>query len=243
MNIEFVAVWAGIPLAIDAVVVTVLAVRGSRRTGTLTRFESWIVSFIGAGAMLTALLGVVGVVGGSVRAFTEDPLWIDRMPYSGSPIERLTDVPAISDSGYESAWLRVASVPVGARSLLALQMVLPSLAAVAIGVAVAWLAIMVIRERPFVRALPHAIGVAAIAVMIAGIGAQVAGAFGRAMVVEYLGPSEVTAGADMSGSYDGLTFMALNLDLAPIGWAFGLALVAAAFQIGTRLQRETDLLV
>jgi hypothetical protein len=243
MNIQFVAVWAGIPLVIAAVVIALLAMRMAPRPGALTRVESWIVSFIGAGAMMTALLGLLGVVGGAVRAFTEDPLWIDRMPYSGGPIERLMDAPAIVDSGYESAWLVVTGVPAGARALLALQMVLPSLAAVAIGVTVAWLAIMVIRERPFVRALPHAIGVAAIAVMIAGIGAQVAGAFGRAMVVEYLGPSEVTAGGDMTGSYDGLALMALNLDLAPIGWAFGLALVAAAFQIGTRLQRETDLLV
>ena len=41
---------------------------------------------------------------------------------------------------------------------------------------------------------------------------------------------------------DSCGFM-LNLDAAPVGWAFGLALVAGAFQIGTRLQRETDLLV
>ena len=35
----------------------------------------------------------------------------------------------------------------------------------------------------------------------------------------------------------------MNLDLAPIGWAFGLALVAAAFQIGTRMQKDTEALV
>lgn len=243
MMFEFVLVWAGIPLAVAAVAVTVLAVRRrTPQTGHLSRAESWIVSLIGAGAMMTALFGIIGVIGAGIRSFGEDPYRVTGMPYGGRPVERLSDVASVADSGYESVWLLVTGIPAGARWLLFVEAALPALATVAVGVSVAWLAITLIRGRPFVRALPHVIGVAAVAVMIAGVGAQVSGAFARAAIVEHLGAREVT-GCDAEGPCAGLTYLALNLDLGPIGWAFGLALVAAAFQIGTRLQRETDLLV
>ncbi len=35
----------------------------------------------------------------------------------------------------------------------------------------------------------------------------------------------------------------MEFDLAPVGWAFALALVAGVFTIGRRLQRDTEGLV
>lgn len=237
--------WIVIPLAVATAIIVAVAVARRARvsaSGTLTRFESYAVSFVGAAAMLTGLLSAVSLIVLTIQGLTLDPLRVNDMPYTGSPIPRLEGVENIAGSGYQSAWLDVVGVPDGARWLLILQQALPGLATLAISVTVAWLAIAVIRERPFTRAIPHAIGVAAIAIMIAGIGGQAAGAFGRAAVTDHLGAEEVT-GVTAQGAGDSLGYFALNLDLSPIGWAFGLMLVAMAFQIGTRIQRDTDLLV
>lgn len=239
MPLQFILLWAVAPLVLGAVAVILLSVRRRAAQTTLTRTETWVISLIGSGAMLTVAGGVWGAVATAITGFSHNPLQIRQMPFWGGPVEAVADESAIAASGYETVWLDVLDVPAGARWLLFLEAALPSFAAVAIGVAVAWLSLTLLRERPFTRALPHAIGVAAIAVMVAGVGSQVAGSFGRALVVDYLGNANVTAD-DGAGS---LAYFTLGLDLAPIGWAFGLALVAAAFQIGTRMQRETELLV
>jgi len=221
------------------VAVTLISIRRRAAQPTLTRTETWVISLIGSGAMLTVLGGAWGVVATAMSGFGDNPLQVRKMPFWGGPVDAVADEAAIAASGYETVWLDVLDVPAGARWLLYIEASLPSVAAVAIGVAVAWLSLTLLRERPFTSALPHAIGVAAIAVMVAGVGSQVAGAFGRALVVDYLGNASVTTD-DGAGA---LAYFTLGLDLAPIGWAFGLALVAAAFQIGTRMQRETELLV
>lgn len=239
---EWWALWVVAPLVVGTVVVAIVATR--RRTptqGMLSKTESWIVSVIGAGAMLVSVFAAITVVGSGIQQLTDDPLWVPRMPYSGSPVERLSGLDAVSGSGYESVWLEVDDLPGAARWLLYAEASLPALATLAIGVTIAWLAITLIRERPFTRALPHAMGVAAIAVMVAGIGSQVAGSIGRSLVVEHLGAKAATTATGANG--EALAYMTLGLDLSPIGWALGLALVAAAFQIGVRMQKDTEALV
>ncbi len=239
MPLQFILLWAVAPLVLGAVAVVVLSVRRRAARTTLTRTETWVISLIGSGAMLTVAGGAWGVVATAITGFSDNPLFVSGMPFGGSPVAALEGEPAITDSGHATVWMYVLDVPTGARWLLFLEAALPSFAAVAIGVAVAWLSLTLLQERPFTRALPHAIGIAAIAVMVAGVGSQVAGAFGGALVVDHLGNANVTTDQGAGA----LAYFALGLDLAPIGWAFGLALVAAAFQIGTRMQRETELLV
>ena len=241
-GLDFMTVWAIVPAVIAILLIALLALRPRRATaGRLSRGESWIASLIGAGAMMAVVLGVITLIWGAARSFGEDPSRLTDMPYSGS-IQRFADSPPIVDAGYESAWLDVTDIPLGARWLLFLEVALPALAMVAIGVAVAWLAIMVIRGRPFARALPTMIGAAAIAIVVAGMGAQVTGAFGRALVVEDIGV-QVSTGCDSEGPCESLGLMALNIDPAPIAWGLGLALVAVAFRVGSRLQQDTRGLV
>jgi len=236
---EFLLVFVGVPVVVATVVVATMATRRrAPATGRLTRFESYATSLVGAGAMMAALFSSTSLISGAFFVFGSDPWTVRDMPFSGQEAPAvLADHASVVDSGFDSAWIEVTGLPTASQWMFYLEIALPALATLAISVAVAWLAFALIRERPFGRALPNVIGVAAIAVMIGGMGAQLAGAFARASVVDYLGTVELT------GHDGGFVYYSLNLDASPIGWALSLALIAAAFRIGTRMQRDTDLLI
>ncbi|WP_137845775.1 hypothetical protein [Microbacterium sp. 2FI] len=244
MSWEYLLLFVALPIVIVAVIVATLASRRRAPAGRLTRFESFATSLVGAGAMLAALLSAVSLVSNAVVTFTYDPSIVTDMPYTSGelapPVLDGSDV--VIASGFSSAWIEVAGLPMSSRWLFYIELALPSLATFAISAAVWWLALALLRERPFTRALPNLLGIAAISIMVGGMGSQLAGAFARTSVVEYLGVQQLT-GHDGVNPPGGFAYLALNLDASPIGWALSLALVAAAFQIGVRLQRETDLLV
>lgn len=241
----FIALWVGLPLLV-VVIVVAIAVTGRRRRGPrLSRAETLCAALVGAGALLVAGVSAAGVVGSFVQVFAAEPSMVHGFAIGNAATPEFTGkADAIVAGGYESVWLEVADVPGSARWMLALAAALPSLASTAIGVVIVWLSIALLRARPFARRLPLGIGIAAIAVMVGGMGSQVAAAASRGLIVEYLDPMSITAGGNAEdGSYEVLMGFMLNLDPASIGWAFALALAAAAFQIGTRLQRDTEGLV
>jgi hypothetical protein len=53
--------------------------------------------------------------------------------------------------------------------------------------------------------------------------------------------SEIVSELDLESA--GLPGFEMTVDLAPLGWGFALAVVAGAFEIGQRLQRDTEGLV
>jgi hypothetical protein len=241
---EYLLLFVALPIVIVAVIVATLASRRRGPAGRLTRFESYATSFVGAGAMIAALLSALSLVSNAVVTFTYDPSIVTDMPYDSGELSPpvLDGSDTVTASGFSSAWIEVAGLPVASRWLFYIELALPALATFAICAAVWWLALALLRERPFTRALPNLLGLAAISIMVGGMGSQLAGAFARTSVVEYLGAEQLT-GHDGGAAPGGFSYLSLNLDASPIGWALSLALVAAAFQIGARLQRETDLLV
>lgn len=235
-----------VPLGLVLISVVVIVSRRGRRpaTGVLTNGESRVISVIGAVAMLNALGCILGFFTNASWLFAAEPFHVTGMHYSGATTpELLEGIDHVAASGYEAMWIDVVGLPSAARWLFYAETVLPLIGAVSVSAVVAWLSFTLVRERPFARAFPIGIGVTAVAIMVGGLGSQFVGALARSAVVEYLGEARLVGDNSTAPAYDTLSYFWLALDLAPVGWAFGLTLVAAAFQIGTRLQRETDLLV
>lgn len=242
---------ANLVVLVPAAVVTaafaavILWRRGGGRGGPagLSRAESYIVSIIGAGAMLNALACAIGLSTNAAWMLDVEPFRVSGLAYSGvTTPERLEGVGHVAASGYESAWIDVMGLPEASRWLFYLEIALPLVSTLAISVVVAWLSFTLVRDRPFARAFPIGIGIAAIAVMVGGLGAQIAGAMARSSVIDYLGADALVADTTTAPATESFAWFTL-LDLAPVGSALALMLVAAAFQIGTRMQHDTEALV
>lgn len=198
---------------------------------------------LGATAALAGLVALGAAVGGVlsvVQALRDDPLTISgfelvnaRAPEVTEPVEQVTA------AWYDSATLSVAGLPDSARWLFAGQSAVMALSVVGVSLALLWLALRVLRTRPFGRSVTAALVTSALLIIIGGTAAQLLEAAGRAAVVDHLGPA-VTGGA---GSGESLLAFGLSVDLAPISVGMALAVVALAFQIGARMQRDTEGLV
>lgn len=205
----------------------------------LSRTERAIVGIIGIGAAIAIPLSLWTLVASGVHLATAASVRVSGIEVTNSAYPSFlaaSDAPV--DAGYESTWVEVANLPSGVRWLLWGESALPALLALVIAVAIGWLALALLRGAPFTRAFPAVLGVVAIGVIAAGLGTQVLGAVARAETVAFLGVGRAVGDTDA-----GLAFFSATLELGPVAWSLGIALVAAAFAIGTRLQRDTRGLV
>jgi hypothetical protein len=67
-------------------------------------------------------------------------------------------------------------------------------------------------------------------------------AISNAEVVKFLGDG-VVANHDNGFNEEGLILFGILVDLSPLAWGLALAVVAAAFEFGERLQRDSDGLI
>lgn len=189
---------------------------------------------IATGAVSVGIGAIVAVATAAAETFGRSPAI--RMPVHDTDLPALDGVPGIERAAVDSAVITLASVPSGARWMLLLETALPALATIALCAGVWWLGVSLIRSHSFRPSLGWLFGAAACLMIAGALLGQLAGGVGRAMIVQDL------ASTDPDVQNVLWTFL-VQVDLAPVGWAFALALVAGVFEIGRRLQRDTEGLV
>lgn len=200
----------------------------------VSRGEGIALGLIATGAVSVAVAAVVAIVAAAIALFGSEPTV--RMPVMGGDVSDLSGVPEVARATYAAADVTFTTLLPGVSWMLMLEQALPALATIGVCIVAWWLGVSLMRARPFRPAMSNAIGVVACLVLAGGLLGQILGAIGRAMLVEDLAQNS----PDVTEVF--WPFLA-EINLAPAGWSFALALVAAAFAIGARLQRDTEGLV
>jgi hypothetical protein len=220
--------------AIAAVVAWTARRRGSRTaviSATLT-IAGWWVALI-----------VIATPFAVVQTLTADSVMVTDLPVSMAWPEPLdcgassAATPTLACANVPTANATILGLTFAPRALLAVGQVLGSVAIALPAVAIGVVCFQMLRGRPFARTASRALIIAALVVLVAGIGVDIASGIGRGLaaaeVLPRHGDGAVTAGAVYS----------LTVELWPFGAALALAALAAVFRYGFTLQRETEGLV
>ena len=213
----------------------------SRVTRGVERAALHVVAVVTA---LVAVASIASIVAVTVSRLTEQYTAVREMLIGNSTTPAFTKAPAIREASYDSVTATIEDLPDPVRWLLVAEQVTPPLATLGVSLCLLWLCIRLLKGRPFGRSVSAAVGVSAVVILIGGTLSQVLAAIARAEVVAFLGVRDVTAGGTTGDpSYEGFIAFGLSLDLGVIGVGLALAVVAAAFEYGEKLQRDTDGLV
>lgn len=195
--------------------------------------EGVALGLVATGAVSIGVASVFGAVGAGIEIFGS-PVPVS-LPVQGMQMDSLADADGIAAAEYTQSLVSFEALDAGTRWLLLAEVALPALATVIVCAALWWLGLSLIRQRAFRKSMVPVLATASLALIVAGMIAPLLGGIARAQVVEQL----TASGADSRGFW----MLLVQLDPAPIGWGIALALVATAFEVGQRMQRETEGLV
>lgn len=189
-----------------------------------------------AGVAEKTILGVIA--GASIAIGIVDAVFaMLRIVELGRGPVTLTGVPlndprpaGFAGATFDTVALQVADLSAGGRAALMGATAASALLVVGICAVLAWLCVRVFLGRPFVASATWGIGIVAILVLVSGMLGPLLTGIGNAEAAAVVGGGE-------------LPLFLFELDLAPLGWGFALAVVAGAFELGQRLQRDTEGLV
>jgi hypothetical protein len=199
--------------------------------GRWDRLSMWLI-LIGSTGYAAVVL-VTGV--GNLAARLSSGIWNGSLLVTGELPEAADAGSATLLSGhYESATVSVSDVSDGALFLLNTGLVLSVVTAATVAMSFVYLSWRLLRAEPFKKSLTVAFITAGATLMIGNILSIGFDSFGRVFLISELAGDE---------KLDGFWPMAVQADLAPIGFGLALLIVACAFEYGERLTRETNGLV
>ncbi|GGD62944.1 hypothetical protein [Microbacterium murale] len=203
------------------------------RNGRPSMVEGVTLGLVATGAVSIGVASVVGAVGAGIEIFGS-PVPVS-LPVDGAEMTSLSDADGIAAAEYTQSLVSFETLDAGTRWLLLAEIALPALATVIVCAALWWLGLSLIRQRAFRKSMVPVLATAAFALVVTGMIGPLFGAIARAQVVDQL----TASGADTGGFW----MFLFELNPASIGWGIALALVATAFEVGQRMQRDTAGLV
>lgn len=199
---------------------------GSRLDSGALRVVSVFGVLFAGGALLWGVFAFVGMLTNETVPVTQ-PISLDVTGIA-------TDGPA-SVAGGDTTFAEVslAGLSTAARLLLGGGTLILALVQVLIAIAVVALCRQLLAGRPFVPALGRLLEAVAIVVLAGGMIGQALYGFGNFQVASELNTDPIGSGFPLT----------MHLDSTPFVVGIVIALLATAFKIGERLQRDTDGLV
>ena len=199
--------------------------------GRWDRLSMWLI-LVGSSVYAAAVL-VTGI--GSLVARLTSGVWNGSLLVEGKlPESADAGTADLLEGDYESASVSVAGLSDPALFLLNSGLVLSIATSATVALSFVYLSWRLLRAKPFKKSLTVVFITAGAALMIGNILSIGFDSFGRVLLVsELLGDEKI----------GGFWPMAVQADLAPIGFGLALLIVACAFEYGERLTRETDGLV
>lgn len=194
--------------------------------------EKTILGVIAGGAGAIALVDIVLLISRTITLMAADDVVVPRMALEQDAAESIAAAPGVVDAAFDSVTITAEGLSASPRALLAGADALGSIGVIGLCVVVALICVRLFIGRPFSAAVTWGIGTAAILVMAGGLLSQAVRAGAHTEITSELGLTAV-----------GLPSFEMTIDLAPIGWGLALAVIAGAFEIGQRMQRETEGLV
>jgi vacuolar-type H+-ATPase subunit I/STV1 len=175
----------------------------------------------GLAVLVIAVLGVINTVS-SDSVTIPQPVSVDIPLEPSGTLELL-------EGSYRTADITVAGVTAGVRALLVSSMILDAVMHLAVVFGIIMLCVALVRGRPFMRAMVRTLIVISFALVVCGmLGSSLLG-FANMEVAHALDRPEFP--------------MVAELDFTSAIVGIALALVATAFKIGERLQRDTEGLI
>jgi len=180
----------------------------------------------------TLVTGVIFAVG-YLPVFAGGSTEMTLLARGAVPTGTLAGSATLVGGEYSEATVQVEGLSGFATSLLLSGSIVATLTRLAVVGAVLYLTVRLLRGSPFLRSVTTGAVIAAIAVMVGGMATQALHGFAQMQIV-----TELTDDFTTSPLYLGFT-----IDPTPFAIGFGLGVVATAFQLAERLQRDTEGLV
>ncbi|MGB3909001.1 MAG: hypothetical protein WBL06_00830 [Pseudolysinimonas sp.] len=191
--------------------------------------EKTILGFVAGAAGAIGVLETVFLVRRVAELAASDPTTISGVRLAEPVPADVGGSAAVVSAEYDTVTLVIEGLSDAARGALIAAIVLGSLLTIGICMVLVWLCLRVFVGKPFVRSATWGVAGVAILVLLAGL------------VAPFLRGIASTEAVAQVGA-DGALLIA-ELNLAPLGWASALIVIAGAFEIGQRLQRDTEALV
>lgn len=194
------------------------------------RYLTWVVLF---GALATGVIAAVTGTSGLVSNLSSERMPLTLLTDTALPPEASGGTARIVDGTFETAFVTLSNLTPLTNFLIALGTVAGILTTIIVSTAVALLCWKLLKRRPFDRSLSWMAYAVGSVLMVGTILGQGFGGLGRMMAASELNRDGL----------NGFWPLTTPLDFAPAFVGIAVLMVAAAFEAGRRLQRDTEGLV